>query len=85
MVWKLDRLGSGLLHLLWVMGDLQKRGVAFRLLTEAMDTATSHGELLFSALAQFERRTTREHVIAGFAAAKRRDRCGGRLPAIEKK
>ncbi len=61
VVWKLDRLGRSLPHLLEVMGDLRKRGVAFRSLTEAMDTGTPHGELLFSlfgALAQFERQLT---------------------------
>ncbi|QRE78334.1 recombinase family protein [Methylobacterium aquaticum] len=85
VVWKLDRLGRSLPHLLEVMGDLRKRGVAFRSLTEAMDTATPHGELLFSlfgALAQFERQLTRERVIAGLAAAKRRGRRGGRPPTI---
>ncbi len=85
VVWKLDRLGRSLPHLLEVMGDLRKRGVAFRSLTEAMDTATPHGELLFSlfgALAQFERQLTRERVIAVLAAAKRRGRRGGRPPAI---
>jgi DNA invertase Pin-like site-specific DNA recombinase len=86
VVWKLDRLGRSLPHLLEVMGDLRKRGIAFRSLTEAMDTGTPHGELLFSlfgALAQFERQLTRERVIAGLAAAKRRGRRGGRPPTID--
>lgn len=87
VVWKLDRLGRSLPHLLEIMGDLRKRQVAFRSLTEQMDTTTPHGELLFSlfgALAQFERQLTRERVIAGLAAAKRRGRNGGRPLAIDK-
>lgn len=86
IVWKLDRLGRSLIHLLTLVEDLKKRGVAFRSLTEQMDTTTPHGELLFSifgALAQFERALTRERVIAGLAAAKRRGRRGGRPQAID--
>lgn len=85
VVWKLDRLGRSLPHLLAIIADLKERSVAFRSLTEQMDTATPHGELLFSlfgALAQYERALTRERVMAGLAAAKRRGRHGGRPPAI---
>jgi DNA invertase Pin-like site-specific DNA recombinase len=77
VVWKLDRLGRSLPHLS-IITDFRTRGIAFRSLTEAMDTTTPHGELLFSmfgALAQYERALTRERVMAGLAAAKRR---GGR-------
>src|SRR3546814_9472108 len=77
VVWKLDRLGRSLPHLLSIIGELRTRAIAFRSLTEAMDTDTPHGELLFSlfgALAQYERALTRERVIAGLAAAKRRGR-----------
>ncbi|MEF2559138.1 recombinase family protein, partial [Aurantimonas sp. C2-5-R2] len=59
---------------------------SFRSLTEQMDTTTPHGELLFSlfgALAQYERALTRERVMAGLAAAKRRGRQGGRPPMID--
>jgi DNA invertase Pin-like site-specific DNA recombinase len=86
VVWKLDRLGRSLVHLLTTIEDLKQRGVAFRSLTEQMDTTTPHGELLFSifgALAQFERALTRERVMAGLAAAKRRGRRGGRPRAID--
>lgn len=86
VVWKLDRLGRSLVHLLTIIEDLKQRGIAFRSLTEQMDTTTPHGELLFSifgALAQFERALTRERVIAGLAAAKRRGRRGGRPRAID--
>ena len=72
MVWKLDRLGRSLPHLLTTVTDLKARGVAFRSLTEQMDTTTPHGELLFhifGALAQFERALIQERVQAGLAAA----------------
>ena len=85
VVWKLDRLGRSLPHLLAIVGGLRERGIAFRSLTEQMDTTTPHGELLFSifgALAQYERALTRERVIAGLAAARRRGRHGGRRPEI---
>lgn len=86
VVWKLDRLGRSLPHLLGIVTNLKTRGVAFRSLTEQMDTTTPHGELLFSifgALAQYERALTRERVVAGLAAAKRRGRRGGRPPVID--
>ena len=77
IVWKLDRLGRSLPQLLAIVTDLKTRGIAFRSLTEQMDTTTPHGELLFSlfgALAQYER---------ALAAAKRRGRQGGRPPMID--
>jgi len=86
VVWKLDRLGRSLPHLLAIVTDLKRRGVAFRSLTEQMDTTTPHGELLFGifgSLAQYERALTRERVVAGLAAAKRRGRHGGRPAAID--
>lgn len=85
VVWKLDRLGRSLPHLLEIVNGLRERSVAFRSLTEQMDTTTPHGEFVFSvfgALAQYERALTRERVVAGLAAAKRRGRHGGRPPAI---
>jgi DNA invertase Pin-like site-specific DNA recombinase len=85
VVWKLDRLGRSLPRLLGIVTGLRDRGVAFRSLTEEMDTTTPHGELLFSifgALAQYERALTQERVKAGLAAAKRRGRRGGRPPEI---
>jgi len=86
VVWKLDRLGRSLPHLLAIVTDLKKRGVAFRSRTEQMDTTTPHGELLFGifgSLAQYERALTRERVVAGLAAARRRGRHGGRPSAID--
>ncbi len=86
VIWKLDRLGRSLPHLLAIVTDLKQRGVAFRSLTEQMDATTPHGELLFGifgSLAQYERALTRERVVAGLTAAKRRGRKGGRPPAID--
>lgn len=87
VVWKLDRLGRSLPHLLSIITELKGRGVAFRSLTEHMDTTTPQGELLFSifgALGQYERALTRERVIAGLAAAKRRGKQLGRPLALNK-
>jgi DNA invertase Pin-like site-specific DNA recombinase len=85
VVWKLDRLGRSLPHLLEIIESLREKGVAFRSLTEAMDTTTAHGELLFSlfgALAQYERALARERILAGLEAARKRGRKGGRPRAI---
>ena len=85
VVWKLDRLGRSLPHLLSIIAGLKEKSVSFRSLTEQMDTTTPHGELMFSlfgALAQYERALIHERVMAGLAAAKRRGRKGGRPPAI---
>jgi DNA invertase Pin-like site-specific DNA recombinase len=86
VVWKLDRLGRSLPHLLATVTSLKERGIAFRSLTEQMDTTTPQGELLFhvfGALAQFERALTQERVLAGLAAALRRGRRGGRPTMID--
>jgi DNA invertase Pin-like site-specific DNA recombinase len=85
VVWKLDRLGRSLPHLLDIVSSIKDKGVGFRSLTENMDTTTPAGEFLFQmfgALAQYERALTRERVMAGLAAAKRRGRRGGRPLAI---
>jgi DNA invertase Pin-like site-specific DNA recombinase len=86
VVWKLDRLGRSLSHLLGIVNTLKERQVAFRSLTEGMDTTTASGELLFhvfGALAQYERALIQERVVAGLAAAKRRGRVGGRPLALD--
>jgi DNA invertase Pin-like site-specific DNA recombinase len=85
VVWKLDRLGRSLSHLLAIVNSLKNKQVAFRSLTEGMDTTTPSGELLFhvfGALAQYERALIQERVVAGLGAAKRRGRIGGRPQAI---
>jgi len=85
IVWKLDRLGRSLPHLLQIVTTLQAQGVAFRSLTEQMDTTTPQGAFLFSvfgALAQYERALTQERIRAGLEAARRRGKRGGRPRAI---
>ena len=85
VVWKLDRLGRSLSHLIQVVTMLKEKQVAFKSLTEGMDTTTPSGELLFhviGALAQFERALITERVNAGLEAAKQRGRVGGRPKAI---
>lgn len=85
VVWKLDRLGRSLAHLIETVGGLAARGVGFRSLTEAIDTTTPGGRLvfhLFAALGQFERDLIRERTRAGLAAAAARGRHGGRRPVV---
>lgn len=86
VVWKLDRLGRSLNHLIEIVNTLKMNGVAFRSLTDGMDTSTASGELLFhvfGALAQYERALIAERVSAGLKAARLRGRIGGRPPAIK--
>ena len=80
VVWRLDRLGHSLPHLLKTIARLQERGVGFRSLTEQLDTTTSGGKLVFhvfAALAEFERDVIRERTQAGLLAARARGRRGG--------
>ena len=82
VVWRLDRLGRSMRHLITLVEDLRGKGIGFRSLNEgAIDTTSASGELIFnifSALAQFERRLIQERTKAGLAAARARGRCGGR-------
>ncbi len=83
-VWRLDRLGRSLRHLIDTISLLQQRDIGFRSLTENVDTTTPGGKLffhIFGALAEFERDLIRERTQAGLAAARARGRKGGR-PAI---
>ena len=85
VVWRLDRLGRSLKHLIQIVEDLAEMGVGFKSLTEGMDTTTSGGKLVFSifgALAEFERSLIRERTMAGLAAARSRGRVGGRPPVM---
>jgi DNA invertase Pin-like site-specific DNA recombinase len=81
VVWRLDRLGRSLPHLITTMTDLEERGIGFKSLTENIDTTTSGGKLIFhifGALAEFERNLIRERTQAGLTAARARGKKGGR-------
>jgi DNA invertase Pin-like site-specific DNA recombinase len=83
VVWRLDRLGRSLRHLVDTVTGLAERGVGFRSLQEAIDTTTPGGKLVFhvfAALAEFERDLVRERTSAGLAAARARQ--GGRPPVL---
>src|SRR4029453_18660775 len=85
VVWKLDRLARSLRQLLDTVEALHRRQIGLRSLTEAIDTSTPGGTLvfhLFGALAEFERSIIRERTRAGLAAARARGRTGGRPPAL---
>ena len=86
LVWRLDRLGRSMPHLVELIEELRNRGVGFRSVNDGViDTTSASGELIFhifSALAQFERRLIQERTRAGLAAARARGHVGGR-PAIE--
>ena len=85
VVWRLDRLGRSLPHLIATMTDLEERGIGFKSLTENIDTTTSGGKLIFhifGALAEFERNLIRERTNAGLTAARARGRKGGRRRAL---
>ncbi len=86
VVWKLDRLGRSMKHLVEIVEDLQQRGIGFQVLTGVqVDTTTSHGMSalqLFAALAEYERALIRERVMVGLVAARARGRKGGRRPKL---
>lgn len=85
VVWKLDRLGRSLPHLVETVNALAARGVQFHSLTEKIDTRSAGGRLIFhmmAALAEFERSIISERTIAGMAAAKRAGRNVGRRPVL---
>lgn len=85
VVWRLDRLGRSLPHLLSLVAELQQRRVGLISVTEAIDTTTAGGRLVFNifgALAEFERALVVERTQAGLAAARARGRTGGRPPKL---
>ena len=86
VVWKLDRLGRSLKHLIETINILNEEGIAFRSLQENMDTSTSGGKLIFhvfGALAEFEREMIQERTQAGLSAARARGRLGGRPKVMD--
>jgi DNA invertase Pin-like site-specific DNA recombinase len=81
VVWRLDRLGRSLKHLIETVTTLKEQGVSFKSLTENIDTSTATGTLvfqIFGALAEFERNLIKERTVAGLEAARSRGRTGGR-------
>jgi len=85
IVWRLDRLGRSLPHLIETIAELERRGVGFRSVTEQIDTTTPGGRLvfhMFGALAEFERDLIHNRTHAGLAAARERGRRGGRPRAL---
>src|SRR5262245_41478519 len=81
IVWRLDRLGRSLKHLIETVTTLKAQGVSFKSLTENIDTSTATGTLvfqIFGALAEFERNLIKERTVAGLNAARARGRIGGR-------
>ncbi len=87
VVWKLDRLGRNLKHLVTTIEELKNKGVGFKSIQEGMDTSTPMGMMIFhvfGALAEFERDLIRERVKAGLEAARARGRKGGRPQKLSK-
>ena len=85
VVWRLDRLGRSIRHLIDQLSELQDRGIEFRSLQENIDTSSPGGRLvfhIFASLAEFERDLIRERTNAGLAAARARGRVGGRPPSL---
>lgn len=86
VIWKLDRLGRSLKHLLEIIEGLDQRKIGFQVLTGVQfDTTTPHGRFalqLFAAMAEYERALIHERVMAGLAAARARGRKGGRRPKL---
>lgn len=85
VVWKLDRLARSLRQLIDTVEKLEKQGIAFKSLTEAIDTSNSGGKLvfhIFGALAEFERSIIKERTMAGLKAAKDMGKTGGRPASL---
>ena len=81
VIWRLDRLGRSLRHLIPLVAELETRGVGLRSLTESIDTSTPGGKFvfhIFGSMAEFERDLIRERTQAGLSAARARGRVGGR-------
>jgi len=81
VIWKLDRLGRSLKHLVQLVHDLMEKGVGLQSLNDPIDTTSAQGRLtfnIFASLAEFEREVIRERTMAGLSAARARGRLGGR-------
>jgi DNA invertase Pin-like site-specific DNA recombinase len=88
IVWRLDRLGRTLRHLIELINDFNRKNIIFRSLTENIETSTNNGRLIFNifaSLAEFERNLIRERTMAGLNAARARGRRGGRNPKDQSK
>ena len=88
VVWRLDRLGRSLMHLIEVVNGLHERKIGFKSLVDAIDTQTATGQFFFhitGAFAELERNLIRERTRAGLKAARARGRSGGRPKAIDPK
>jgi DNA invertase Pin-like site-specific DNA recombinase len=86
VVWKLDRLGRSIQHLIQTVKSLQERKISLQSLQENIDTSTSGGKLIFhifSALAEFERSLIQERTQTGLRAARARGRMGGRPKLLD--
>ena len=87
VVWRLDRLGRSLKHLVEIISDLEDRGIGFHSIKESIDTTNAGGRLvfhIFGALAEFEHALIRDRTIAGLTAARARGRRGGRRPSLSR-
>lgn len=85
VIWKLDRLGRSLKHLVELVAELNERKIGLQSLNDPIDTTTAQGRLvfnIFASLAEFEREIIRERTNAGLAAARARGRTGGRKPGL---
>ena len=88
VIWKLDRLGRSLKHLVELVGELIEKQVGLKSLHDPIDTSTSQGRLIFNifaSLAEFEREVISERTKAGLTAARARGRIGGRPKGLSKK
>ena len=86
VIWKLDRLGRSLSHLLSIIEDLKQKGADFASVQDGFDTSTASGKMVFSvigAMAEYERNLTRERTMAGLASARARGRKGGRPKQLD--
>jgi DNA invertase Pin-like site-specific DNA recombinase len=88
IVWRLDRLGRSIRHLIELINNFNDNGIVFRSITENIETSTNNGRLIFNifaSLAEFERNLIRERTLAGLSSARARGRLGGRPNAKQAK